>query len=125
MSGAYRRPLGITILAVLTAFTAVLTVVAGIVVVLALWSSIDPLRLLLFVGLIVAFTALAVVVGYGFVEITPWGWPLGIAYFGIDLVWGLVSNGFTPSLDLVLDIVVLAYLLRPSVRKSFVGWATA
>ncbi len=120
--GAYSRPLGVTVLAVLTAISAVLTAVGGIVALLALRSDLDPIRSVAFLGVVVAFVAFVVATGYGFVEIRPWGWPLGIAFFGMDLAWSLLQGNLVGSL--IVDVVALAYLLRPSVRKAFVGWAT-
>ncbi len=143
-----RRPLGITILAVLEALLGIFLLLAslGSFIVAALWNnhlvhealqnstlpqwiSNDPALFFAIVGVAsLAIAVLAFVLAYGFLQGRRWAWTLGIAVGIISIVWSLIStfiSGFNisqiPSLviSVGIEVVIIVYLFQPGVKAWF------
>ena len=113
------RPIGITILAILTILVGILTLLGGLFIMgiggLGIAIGAGPLGALAaaFGAIIVLFGIIAVVAGIGLLNLRPWAWWLAI----IVAVIQLVLNGLTLNWTLVLWLIILVYLL--AVRKNF------
>ena len=128
---AAARPMGITILAVLSAIGGVLGILGGIALVglggvaaaagggAALFGLGAIFGLL---GLITGIAALAF--AYGAWTLKPWAWPLGVAIAGINIalsVIGLVGGGDLTSavISIVIYGIILYYLFQPNIKALF------
>jgi hypothetical protein len=77
-----------------------------------------------FVGLIGA--AVQIVVALGLLRMKKWSWILALIGVAVALIQGLVfmfSDGLfgfmCGSLSLIIPVIILIYLLRPSIRDTF------
>jgi hypothetical protein len=137
-----RRPTGITILAILAAISGAFSILAGLGYVLG-----APLIPAAAIGTVAADIAgplksIALVIGifwlvvgvaqlafaYGAWTLRPWGWMLGLVIEGssilLTVIVGVMAGNLVATLQaslipLVVAIVIIAYLLSPSVRAAF------
>jgi hypothetical protein len=135
------RPVGVTILAVITFFAGLIGLCYAIVILItsgfadygvsesvfgvnaraayfvtALFSMIGPILYLLF--------------SYGSLDLKKWAWWLGVIATGLQLASGVIhvfNNGeFAPTAARgILDIIIFVYLLMPHIRKAFFANGTA
>ncbi len=129
------RPLGVTILAVITAVGGVLGAVVAVAVLVGALSFSDIAAGAGYSGSAISSTAgglltgayavLALVFAYGAWTLKPWGWLLGLVIFGIgglsDLLAGVVGVMAIPNviIDVLIAALVIYYWLRPNVRAAF------
>lgn len=114
MMMANRRPLGVTIIAILVAIGAILEIIGG----LALMAVFAPVGIFaLIVGVVSLFVA------WGLWTLKPWAFWLVVIVEVIHLVQAILSlargqgSGIS---DLVIPIIILAYLfLDRNVRAAF------
>lgn len=128
-AGARARPTGITILAVLSAISGVLSILAG----LALLAGGAALAAAVAVGgLFTIFGLVAIVVGalslafaYGAWMLLPWAWTLGIAsqLIGIGVTVVQIVLGYQSItgavIGVAISLIILYYLDTPDVRRAF------
>ena len=128
---AATRPLGITILAVLSAIGGVLSILAGIALVgLGGFAAASTGAAALF-GLGAVFGLIALVTGianlafaYGAWTLKPWAWPLGVALSVVSIVLSvltIVGGGDITGqiLPIVISAIILYYLFQANVKALF------
>ena len=121
-----RRPLGVSILAVLAIIGGVLGILGGVA-----WFGAGALRLdsggwlVMSLGLFTLILALLqLAFGIGAWQLRPWAWTLGVALQGLAIVQILISwlterfsgRGF---FTLLVTGMILFYLFDPGVRRAF------
>lgn len=126
---AVQRPTGITILAVLSAIGGVFGLLAGIALLTAgtVVGAATGLGGFVFVaGLIVlAYSVLSLVLAYGFWNLKPWAWPLGIAVQALGILQAVLqfANNSSNVASLVIGVgiaaLILWYLFQPNVKAAF------
>ena len=128
---AAARPMGITILAVLSAIGGVLGILGGVALIglggLAATSTGTAAYFGLGAvwGLIVLASAIAsLVFAYGAWTLKPWAWPLGVALqiIGLALAALTVISGGDISgqiISVVISLVILYYLFQPNIKAVF------
>jgi hypothetical protein len=128
---AAARPMGITILAVLSAIGGVLGLLGGIAIIgigglaAASTGSAAFFGLGAIWGLLILATAIAsLVFAYGAWTLKPWAWPLGVALSIISLAIAaltIVSTGDISSqiIGIVINAVILYYLFQPNIKALF------
>lgn len=128
---AAARPMGITILAVLSAIGGVLGLLGGIAIIgigglaAASTGSAAFFGLGAIWGLLILATAIAsLVFAYGAWTLKPWAWPLGVALSIISLALAaltIVSGGDIGSqiIGIVINAVILYYLFQPNIKALF------
>jgi hypothetical protein len=128
---AAARPMGITILAVLSAIGGVLGILGGIAIVgiggiaAASTGSAAFFGLGAIWGLLILATAVAsLVFAYGAWTLKPWAWPLGVALSVISLALSaltVISGGDISGqiISVVIQAVILYYLFQPSIKSLF------
>ncbi len=144
-----RRPLGVTILAILVVILGLFLILAslGSFILAAMWnnplvqnaignSSLpesivgDPALYFMIIGLVTLVIAvLAFVLAFGFIQGRKWAWTLGIVVGVIVIIWSIIST-FIQGVDimqiasLVISVGLLAlilyYLYQPGVKAWFV-----
>ena len=118
-TGAAERPLGITIMAVLSAIGGIFGLLAALVF--------FGLGGIAFVGglIILAYSLLSLAVAYGFWTLQPWAWPLGVGVQALGIVQAVLqflndgSNFFSLLISLAIAGVILWYLFQPHVKAAF------
>jgi hypothetical protein len=111
------RPMGVTILAVLSAIGGVLSLLGGL--------GLFALGLVIFAVLLLAIGALDLAFAYGAWTLKPWAWILGIAVAGLGIALALVNYvTIAPDISsLIISIaingVILYYLMTPPVKAAF------
>ena len=128
---ATARPMGITILAVLSAIGGVLGILGGIALVglgglaAASTGTAAYFGLGAVWGVILLATAIAsLAFAYGAWTLQPWAWPLGVALQVISLVLAaltVVSGGDIGSqiIGVVISAIILYYLFQPNIKAAF------
>ena len=128
---AAARPMGITILAVLSAIGGVLGLLGGIALIglggvaAASTGSAAFFGLGAVWGLLVLATAIAsLVFAYGAWTLKPWAWPLGVALQVISLALAaltVISGGDIGSqiISIVISAIILYYLFQPNIKAVF------
>ena len=125
------RPMGITILAILSAIGGVLGILGGV----ALFSigglagastgSAALFGLGAIFGLILLVTGVAnLVFAYGAWKMLPWAWTLGVALQVISLAvaaLSIISGGDISSqiIGIVISAIILYYLFQPGIKAAF------
>jgi len=130
-SPAAARPMGITILAVLSAIGGVLGILGGVALIglggLAATSTGTAAYFGLGAvwGLLILASAIAsLVFAYGAWTLKPWAWPLGVALQIIGLALSaltVISGGDISSqiISVVISLIILYYLFQPSIKSLF------
>lgn len=124
-----QRPMGVTIIAVLSAIGGVLGVLASLVL-LGLGAAVGAatgLGGLAFIAglLVLLYSALSLVLAYGFWTLKPWAWPLGVGVQILGVVQAVLqfmndtSNIVGLVISLAIAAVILWYLFQPHVRGAF------
>jgi uncharacterized membrane protein HdeD (DUF308 family) len=111
MESRINRPLGVTIIAVLTAIGGIIFLASG--------------AALLLIGIGIIFLALGIaylVMAYGLWTGKPWAWTItlilsviGIILAGISISFGNIGS----ILSIIIHAVVIYYLYRPNVKVYF------
>jgi hypothetical protein len=129
------RPVGVTILAIITFFAGLMGLCYAMILLITSGFAdfgvgeelfgIDA-RAAFFVSALLAMVGpiLYLLFSYGALDMKKWAWWLGVLATGLGIVGGLIHvlNGgeFAPTVARgVLDIVIFVYLLTPHVRKAF------
>jgi hypothetical protein len=128
---AAARPMGITILAVLSAIGGVLGLLGGIAIIgigglaAASTGTAAYFGLGALWGVLVLATAIAsLVFAYGAWTLKPWAWPLGVALQIISLALALLtilSGGDISGqiISIVISAIILYYLFQPNIKTLF------
>lgn len=128
---AAARPMGITILAVLSAIGGVLGLLGGIALMglgglaAASTGTAAYFGLGAIWGVLLLATAIAsLVFAYGAWTLKPWAWPLGVALQVISLALSLLtilSGGDISGqiISIVISAIILYYLFQPSIKAVF------
>lgn len=128
---AAARPMGITILAVLSAIGGVLGLLGSLAIIgigglaAASTGSAAFFGLGAIWGLIILALAIAsLVFAYGAWTLKPWAWSLGVALQVISLVLAaltVVSGGDISSqiIGVVISAIILYYLFQPNIKAAF------
>jgi hypothetical protein len=142
MTGTTARPTGVTILAILAAVSGAFSVLAGLGYIAG-----APLIPAAAVGTVASDIAgplksIALVIGifwlvvgaaqlafaYGAWTLKPWGWMLGLVIEGssilLTFIVGILAGNLVATLlasviPLAVAIIIIAYLLSPSVKAAF------
>ena len=130
-SPAAARPMGITILAVLSAIGGVLGILGGVALIglggLAATSTGTAAYFGLGAvwGLLILASAVAsLVFAYGAWTLKPWAWPLGVALQIIGLALSaltVISGGDISGqiISVVISLIILYYLFQPNIKAVF------
>lgn len=137
-----QRPTGVTILAILAAIVGVLGVLAGLALIgfggfaggLVGGAAGAALGGLAVVGglIILATSVVEIAIAYGFWQLRPWAWQLGVILGVINIaiavlgVVGIVfSNTITgAAVSIALNGAIIYYLNMPAIRQAFAAPAT-
>ena len=117
--GAAERPLGITIMAVLSAIGGFFGLLASLVF--------FGLGGVAFIGglIILAYSLLSLGLAYGFWTLQPWAWPLGVGVQALGILQAVLRflNDGTQFVSLLVSLaiagVILWYLFQPHVKAAF------
>ena len=128
---AATRPMGITILAVLSAIGGVLGILGGVALIglMGVAGASTGSAALFGLGAVFGLIALATGVAslafaYGAWTLKPWAWPLGVALSIISLALSaltIVSGGDISSqiIGIAINAVILYYLFQPNIKALF------
>lgn len=128
---AATRPMGITILAVLSAIGGVLGILGGIALIgigglaAASTGTTAYFGLGAIWGVLVLASAIAsLVFAYGAWTLKPWAWPLGVALQVISLALAaltVISGGDISGqiISVVISAIILYYLFQPNIKAVF------
>jgi hypothetical protein len=111
MESRINRPLGVVIIAVLTAIGGIIFLASGAV--------------LLLIGIGIIFLALGIVflvMAYGLWNGKPWAWTITLILSVIGIILAIISISFGnigSILSIILHGVVIYYLYRPNVKVYF------
>jgi uncharacterized membrane protein HdeD (DUF308 family) len=111
MESHKNRPLGVTIIAVLTAIGGIIFLASGAV--------------LLLIGIGIIFLALGVaylVMAYGLWTGKRWAWTITLILSGIGIILAIISiaaGNIGSIVSIIIHAVVIYYLYRPSVKVYF------
>jgi uncharacterized membrane protein HdeD (DUF308 family) len=111
MESHKNRPLGVTIIAVLTAIGGIIFLASGAV--------------LLLIGIGIIFLALGVaylVMAYGLWTGKRWAWTITLILSGIGIILAVISiaaGNIGSIVSIIIHAVVIYYLYRPSVKVYF------
>lgn len=111
MESRINRPLGVTIIAVLTAIGGIIFLASGAV--------------LLLIGIGIIFLALGIaylVMAYGLWIGKPWAWTITLILSVIGIILAVISISFGnigSILSIIIHAVVIYYLYRPNVKVYF------
>lgn len=120
------RPVGVTVIAVVAAIGGLYGLVGALA--LTTMSSISGgvAGMMFASGLVsLGYAALALAVAYGFWDLRPWAWPLGIGLAGLAVVDALLryaggqSSAFEVALVVGIAGVVARYLFTLDVQDAF------
>ena len=119
------RPMGITILAVLSAIGGVFGIIGGLGV-FALFSALGGAGLGAILGLfLLATSAASLFLAYGFWTLKPWAWALGIGLEGLSIALTVLQlitgNGAIGGsvVSIAIAGVIIYYLNTPTVKSAF------
>lgn len=116
-----RRPLGVTILAILMGIQAVFFVIVGVIAIVAL-AFVHPLAGLL-ASFILILGILSLILVWGLWTLKPWAFWATVALEAISLIQGLISitqNNGAGIGSIVLPVIILVYFFAdPNVRAAF------
>lgn len=126
-----QRPTGITILAILAAIGGVFGLLASIAL-MGLGAAVGGATGLggftFVAGLIgLAYSVLSLILAYGFWNLKPWAWTLGVGVEGLGIVYAVLTfvNGGSGSniVSLLISVGIAAfilwYLFQPSIKAAF------
>ena len=126
--GTAERPLGVTIIAVLSAIGGFFGLLASLVFLGlgAAGTTSDLGGLAFLAGLIIlAYSLLSLALAYGFWTLKPWAWPLGVGVQVLGIVQAVLQflNDGTQFFSLLVSLaiagVILWYLFQPHVKAAF------
>ena len=128
---AAARPMGITILAVLSAIGGVLGILGGVALIGLGGLAATSTGTAAYFGLgavwgilILASAVASLVFAYGAWTLKPWAWPLGVALQIIGLALSalsVISGGDISSqiISVVISLIILYYLFQPNIKAVF------
>ena len=106
-----KRPLGVTIIAVLMIIGGIVSIISGI------------LMLLLGIGIFLVILGIAsLVVARGLLKAKSWAWTLTVIISIISIILSIVAiatGRFDSVISLILYGIILYYLYRPDVKAFF------
>jgi len=124
-----QRPLGVTLIAILSAIGGVFGLLAALALLGAgaAVSTATGLGGLTFVAgvIILAYAVLSLVLAYGFWNLKPWAWPLGVGVQALGVVQSVLqfmndgSNVVGLVFSLAIAGIILWYLFQPHVKAAF------
>ena len=127
-TGASERPLGVTIIAVLSAIGGFFGLLASLVFLgLGAATTASGLGGLAFVAglIILAYSLLSLALAYGFWTLKPWAWPLGVGVQALGIIQAVLQflndtgQFFSLLVSLAIAGVILWYLFQPHVKAAF------
>jgi hypothetical protein len=106
-----KRPLGVTIIAVLMIIGGILSIIGGII-------------LLIFgIGIFLILLGIAsLVIAWGLLKAKRWAWILTVIISIITIIYsivGIATGRFDSVINLILYGIILYYLFRPDVKAYF------
>ena len=124
MSNKGSRPFLVTVLAVLFLVSGLLSILGGIAAFTGLAIFGQPAAGGVAGGTAIIMGIINLVVSLGFLHGWSIMWIIGIIVTGLQIIGGflaIISGNFGVFLSLILDVLILFYLLKPNVRKFFLG----
>jgi hypothetical protein len=118
-----RRPLALTIIAILVIITGVVFIAGGLFI-FGFAALVPDLGTVFFGigGVLIAIGIGYLVVSYGLFKAKGWAWSvtLVLAYIGIALaIISIVSGNFLSAINLAINIAIVYFLYRPQVKDFF------
>jgi uncharacterized membrane protein HdeD (DUF308 family) len=111
MQSQERRPLGVTIIAILTLIGGIIFLASGLVLVI------------IGIGIILLALGIAyLVMAYGLWKGKGWAWTITLILSAIGIIVALVSiaaGNVTATINVIIHGVVIYYLYRPNVKAFF------
>ena len=126
--GAAERPLGVTVIAVMSAIGGFFGLLASLVFLgFGATTAASGLGGLAFLAglIILAYSLLSLALAYGFWTLQPWAWPLGVGVQALGIVQAVLQflNDGTQFFSLLVSLaiagVILWYLFQPHVKAAF------
>ena len=123
-----QRPTGITILAVLSAIGGVFGLLASLALLgFGAVAGASGLGGFVFIAglLVLVYSVLSLILAYGFWNLKPWAWQLGVAVQGLGIVQAVLQfmNNSSNVASLVIGVGIAAfilwYLFQPNVKAAF------
>ena len=122
MNETQKRPLGVTILAILMILMGLLTIVGGIIGlgVSTISSELEVLALFGIMAIIIGILLLPA--GYGLLKGKKWAWTLSIVLNIIGVILNLTglaggeSDAGTVIFSIAITALIIAYLMKPSTK---------
>lgn len=114
-----KRPIGVTVVAVLVLLSALGTIVFSIPA-LGLGPPLSTAQIVLNL----VFAAILLYIAYGLFTLKPWAWITTIVLEVLNGIFAILAIAGAPAapvpwIQLVIAIAVVAYLTRPRVREAF------
>lgn len=118
-----RRPLAVTIIAILSIITGIISIVVGLAP-LAIGAFVPELSILLFAsgGVLIAIGIGYLVVSYGLLKGKGWAWTVTLILSFIGIVFGIISivgGNFFSIIQLVINVAIVYFLYRPQSKEFF------
>jgi alpha-glucoside transport system permease protein len=115
-----KRPLGVTIIAILEFLAGVANLLLGVLAIVLSWT----LGFNLFWSiLLIVLGSLALVLGAGMLMLKEWGWTGTLVLQGLNAlsiaVFAILGGSLWVGLVLILNVIIIYYLLRPDVQEAF------
>ena len=117
MSETQKRPIGVTIFAILSMIIGLLSILSGIDTISNLESEIGLIGILI---LIIGFMALPS--GYGLLKGKRWAWTLSIGVAIVNIMRNIVElvletlDTTTAIITIIIWVLIIAYLMKPSTK---------
>ena len=118
-----RRPLAVTIIAILSIITGIISIVVGLAP-LAIGAFVPELSILLFAsgGVLIAIGIGYLVVSYGLLKGRGWAWTVTVILSIISIVLNAISiaaGNISSIISIIISGIILYYLYRPHVKAYF------
>jgi uncharacterized membrane protein (DUF2068 family) len=138
-----KRPIGITIIAVIQAFVGIVLLIGAAAVLLGKNSDTTKQALamahltadtgtLVSIGIFaLILAAIQLILAVGLFQLQGWAWAVTLFVFGADVVTNVIDlvNGRTLSqsevFGVIISLLIVLYLLAPGVRAAFFRGASA
>jgi uncharacterized membrane protein (DUF2068 family) len=125
-----QRPTGVTIIAVLAAIGGIFGILGGLALVglggFIAASGVTGGALAPIVGLLLlAYGVLALVLAYGFWNLKPWAWTLGVGLQAAGIVINILqfinntNNAASTVISIAISAAIIWYLYQPNVKAAF------
>lgn len=115
------RPLGVTILAVLNALSALSFIFIGVGMIAVTATGILAGLGIILGGFVILIGVVQLLIAFGLWKGWGWAWFVALIFGILGIIFGLLSltSGLTGILGLVINIVIVYYLFQPRVKAYF------